>query len=214
MSSISPLCGRHTNRAPCENMGDIVSTRISNSVSEFTFVRHRTTYSLALILACAAAWTSSTALTAMAVPRTALTVRVYQTASLPSAWLATARTDVAVLLTFFESFTLPPLYGRRTGGVRALWVVASPSALHTDHMSGITVTTFVAGAVGFIGRAFVSVFHCAGASRRSTAAHDRKMKRFGPNVAPGAPPSRRAGPGSGRFATNHRCHGVAIRLLP
>jgi hypothetical protein len=61
-----------------------VSTRTSSSVSEFAFVRHRTTYSLALILACAAAWTSSTALTAMAVPRTTITVRVYQTAGLPA----------------------------------------------------------------------------------------------------------------------------------
>ena len=33
-----------------------------------------------------------------------------------------------------------------------LWVVARSSALHTDDMSGTTVTTFVAGAVGFIGR--------------------------------------------------------------
>jgi cytochrome c oxidase subunit 2 len=47
-------------------------------------------------------------------------------------------------------------------------------------MSGTTVNTFVAGAVGFIGRAFVSVFHRAGASRRSTAGNDRKMKRFAP----------------------------------
>jgi hypothetical protein len=39
-------------------------------------------YSLALLLACATVWTSSTALTASAVPRIALTVRVYQTAGL------------------------------------------------------------------------------------------------------------------------------------
>ena len=31
---------------------------------------------------------------------------------------------------------LPPPYGRRTSGVRVLWVVVSSSALHTDHMSG------------------------------------------------------------------------------
>ena len=49
-------------------------------------------------------------------------------------------------------------------------------------MSGTTVTTFVAGAAGFISRAFVSVFHRAGASRRSTAGNDRKMKRFGPTL--------------------------------
>lgn len=62
-----------------------MSTRRSRSVSEFAFVRHRTKYSLALILACAAVWTSPTALTATAIPRIALTVRVYQTAGLPSA---------------------------------------------------------------------------------------------------------------------------------
>lgn len=39
----------------------------------------------ALILACAAVWTSSAAVTADAVPRIALTVRVYQIAGLPSA---------------------------------------------------------------------------------------------------------------------------------
>ena len=75
---------------------------------------------------------------------------------------------------------LPPSYGRRTSGVRVLWVVARSSALHTDHMSGTTVTTFVAGAVGFIGREVGRVFHRAGGSRRRTAGTDRKMKRFGP----------------------------------
>jgi|SRR5688572_20871272 cytochrome c oxidase subunit II len=49
-------------------------------------------------------------------------------------------------------------------------------------MSGTTVTTFVAGAVGFIGRAFVSVLHRAGASRGRTAGNDGKMKRFGPTL--------------------------------
>ena len=42
-------------------------------------------YSLALILACAAVWTSPIALTATPVPRIALMVRVYQNAGLPSA---------------------------------------------------------------------------------------------------------------------------------
>ena len=43
-------------------------------------------------------------------------------------------------------------YGRRTGGVRALWVVAASSARHTGDMTGTTTeTTFVAGAAGFIG---------------------------------------------------------------
>ena len=47
---------------------------------------------------------------------------------------------------------LPPPYGRRTSGVRALWVVANPSVLHPDHMTGTTtVATFVSGAVGFHG---------------------------------------------------------------
>lgn len=56
--------------------------RRGTSVSEFAFGRDRTTYSLALILACAAVWTSPTALTAAEVPRIAVTVRVYQTAGL------------------------------------------------------------------------------------------------------------------------------------
>jgi integrase len=60
-----------------------VSRRQTSSVSEFAFIRHRTTHSLAF--ACAAIWRSPTALTATAVPRIALTVRVYQTAGLPSA---------------------------------------------------------------------------------------------------------------------------------
>ena len=62
-----------------------MSTRQSSSVSEFAFVRHRKMYSFALILASAAVGTSHAALTATAVPRIALTVRVYQTAGLPSA---------------------------------------------------------------------------------------------------------------------------------
>ena len=45
--------------------------------------------------------------------------------------------------------------------------------------SKTTVTTFVTGAIGFIGTAFVSVFHRAGASRRSTAGNDSQMQRFG-----------------------------------
>jgi len=62
-----------------------MSTRRTSSVSEFAFVRHRTTYSLTLILACAAVWSSPTALTARAVPRIALTVRVYQIVGIPAA---------------------------------------------------------------------------------------------------------------------------------
>jgi len=60
-----------------------MSTRRTSSASGFVFVRHRTTYSFALILACATIWTSLTAATAG--PRIALTVRVYQIAGLPSA---------------------------------------------------------------------------------------------------------------------------------
>jgi hypothetical protein len=41
-------------------------------------------YRLGLIFVCAAGWTCSSALTAMVAPRTSLTVRVYQTAGLPS----------------------------------------------------------------------------------------------------------------------------------
>jgi hypothetical protein len=59
-----------------------VSARRSTSVWELAFIRHRTMYSLALILAFAAVWTSPTALTASPVPRIAVTVRVYQTAGL------------------------------------------------------------------------------------------------------------------------------------
>ena len=76
--------------------------------------------------------------------------------------------------------TVPLPYGRRTGGVRAVWVVANRSALHTHHMSGTTtVTTRVTGAVAFVGKAFVSVFPHARASRRSTAAKQRQSKRLG-----------------------------------
>jgi hypothetical protein len=50
----------------------------------------------------------------------------------------------------------PPPYGRRTSGVRVLWVVANRSALHTDDMPGTTVATFVRGAVGSIDVTFVS----------------------------------------------------------
>jgi hypothetical protein len=51
-----------------------VSSRISSSVSTFA----------GLIFVCAAGWTCSAPLTAMVAPRTILTVRVYQTAGLPS----------------------------------------------------------------------------------------------------------------------------------
>ena len=59
--------------------------RRNSSVSDFPFVQNRTTYSLAFILAFAAVWASLTAVKATEVPRIAVTVRVYQTASLPSA---------------------------------------------------------------------------------------------------------------------------------
>lgn len=48
-------------------------------------------------------------------------------------------------------------------------------------MSG-TVTTFVTGAVGFLGAVFVSVFPHAGASVRGAAGKQRKLKRFGPTL--------------------------------
>jgi hypothetical protein len=60
----------------------LVSARRSTSVSASAFSRHRTTCLLAFILACAAVWTSPTALAAAAAPRGILTVRVYQTAGL------------------------------------------------------------------------------------------------------------------------------------
>jgi heme/copper-type cytochrome/quinol oxidase subunit 2 len=48
-------------------------------------------------------------------------------------------------------------------------------------MKGKTsVTTFVTGAVGFIGEAFVIVFPPSGASVRSAVGQERKVKRFGP----------------------------------
>jgi hypothetical protein len=75
-----------------------MSTRRTSSVSGFAFVRHRTTYSLALILACAAVWMSPTAVTATAVPRIALTVRVYQTAGLPSALKKRALAEAETVL--------------------------------------------------------------------------------------------------------------------
>ena len=75
-----------------------MSTRIGSSVSEFAFVRHRTTYSLALILACATAWTSATALPAAEVLRTSITVRVYQSAGLPSTLEQRALTEAETVL--------------------------------------------------------------------------------------------------------------------
>ena len=67
------------------------------------------------------------------------------------------------MLASLDLFTLPQSYEQRTGGVRALWVVGDPSALHTDQMTGTTaVTTFVMGAVGFNGTWFVSVFRRVG----------------------------------------------------
>src|SRR5688500_20188383 len=47
-------------------------------------VRYRASSALALILVCATVWTSPTVLTAAAFRRIALTVRVYETAGLPS----------------------------------------------------------------------------------------------------------------------------------
>jgi cytochrome c oxidase subunit II len=50
-------------------------------------------------------------------------------------------------------------------------------------MKGKTsVTTFVRGAVGFIGEAFVNVFPHSGASVRGAAGKERKAKRFGPTL--------------------------------
>ena len=73
-------------------------TRRTSSVSKFAFVRHRTTYSLALIVACSAVWTSPTALTATAVPRIALTVRVYQIAGIPSVLEKRALAEAEIVL--------------------------------------------------------------------------------------------------------------------
>lgn len=75
-----------------------MSMRISSGVSEFAFVRHRMTYRLALILAIAAAWTAPIALTAAEVPRTTVTVRVYQAVALPSAVEQRALTEAETVL--------------------------------------------------------------------------------------------------------------------
>ena len=75
-----------------------MSTRRTSSASGLAFVRHRTTYTLALILACAAVWTSPAAVTATAVPRIALTIRVYQTAGLPSAMEERALAEAETVL--------------------------------------------------------------------------------------------------------------------
>lgn len=71
---------------------------MTRSISEPAFVHHRTTYWLALIFACAAAWTPATVLTAAGFPRTAITIRVYQTAGLPSALEQRALTEAEILL--------------------------------------------------------------------------------------------------------------------
>ena len=75
-----------------------MSTRISSSVSTSAFVRHRTTYRLGFIVACFAVWTCSTALTAMVVPRSTRTVRVYQTTALPSTVEQRALAEAEVVL--------------------------------------------------------------------------------------------------------------------
>ena len=60
-------------------------------------------------------------------------------------------------------------YGRRTSGVRALWVAARSSARHTDDMTGTTTeTTFVAGAAGFIGCLLLLTLSLVAAQARTT----------------------------------------------
>lgn len=67
--------------------------------------------------------------------------------------------------------------------MRALWVVASLSALHTHHMPGTyTVTTYVTGAVAFAGTALGCAFPHARASRTGTTATERRAKRFAPTL--------------------------------
>ena len=75
-----------------------MSTRIRSSVSKFALVRHRTTYRLGLIFVCAAVWTCSTALAAMVALRTTRTVRVYQTAGLPSMLEQRALAEAEIVL--------------------------------------------------------------------------------------------------------------------
>ena len=76
----------------------------------------------------------------------------------------------------------------RTGGVRAVWVVANHSALHTHRMSGTTtVTTFVTGAAAVVGKVFVSVFPHACAPVRPATGKERKVKRFGPTLLQALP---------------------------
>src|SRR5215218_33338 len=55
------------------------------------------------------------------------------------------------------------LYGRRTSGVRVLWVVTGFAALHTRRMPGNTgITAFVTGAAGLVGTELVKVLVARG----------------------------------------------------
>ena len=66
--------------------------------------------------------------------------------------------------------------------MRALWVVASPFALHTDHMTRTTVTTFIRNAVAFVATAFGNVVPHAAVIPPKDTGQERQMKRFAPTL--------------------------------
>ncbi len=85
-----------------------------------------------------------------------------------------------------DSIALPPPVGRRTSTGGALWVVANPPALHTDHMTGTTtVITFVTGAAGFMAACCSWRYPLSSPRRAKRGASERHLYVVA-EVAPGA----------------------------
>ena len=75
----------------------------------------------------------------------------------------------------------------RTAGVRVVcgqcgWSPIVPHFTLSTMKGNTSVTTFVTGAVGFIGEAFVSVFPHSGASVQGAAGKASRVKRFSPTL--------------------------------
>ena len=163
-----------------------MSARRSTSGSEFAFTRRRTTYSLALILACAAVWTSPSALTAAAVPRIALTVRIYQTAgpafTLDRRALAEAETVlpaglVEVRWQECSGLNRSPLCDVPPGPSELLLVVRAGDACHQDTSATLGAALVVRRAGGVLATVYVncvaSLATAARAGSTSPAFHSR-----------------------------------------
>jgi hypothetical protein len=92
-----------------------VATRVSSSA-----------YRLGFLFVCAAVWTCSTALTAMAAPRTTLTVRVYQIAGLPRLLEQRALAEAEIVL---RSALVDVHWRKCTGRVRSAACSSPPAPL-------------------------------------------------------------------------------------